>query len=440
MIYIFTIATSLLIAYLILSLHGPPLILIAIGFQFSQVSLRAFQSLIMGEALTSLSAFGTDIEPAIYLGASGLTMLTLGVWLGAKRSPDHELPPAIGHRQLFVLAMLALAAGHVFSVLQFSIPPAQQLLLGLSGLRYAGLFLIVLIAINDSGKRPAAIGIAMFELGLGFMGFFGAFRIIFYVIFGAFITSWRHLSLRSLVAPAIICFCALLTAIFWSHTKVGYRALLNQGTSSQVVLVPISERFDYLVNALYSFSSSEFQDGLGRLLDRITYVDHMAVVLTRVPNILPHTNGERTIASLLHVLVPRLLYPSKPPLKNDTEDTNLYTGLHDDWSEGTSISMGYLTELYIDFGYAGSLVAMLFIGLVFGIFYRKVRDFQSQHPWLNQSFCMMLVLPFAVFETALVKLVGSLIVTFISVFILQRWAVPFILKWLGRISKHSLAE
>jgi hypothetical protein len=437
MIEIFVILSFALIVLMILSIYGPPFLLIAIGFQFIQVSIRVFQSLLTGESLGKLAQFGVDLEPAILLAASGLAFMTFGIWLVARKPSIvgrsiHQKP--LGNKQIILVAIVALVAGHVLDVMQWVVPAAQQLLLGLAGLKHIGLFLLVWIAIKDAGSRALAGAVVAFELLLGVMGFFGEFRLVFYVVFGAVLASGVKFNARIFVPGVIVGLCAVLMAIFWSHTKVGYRAFLNQGTDAQIVLVPMSERLDYLGNAFMTFGASEFQDGLERLVDRITYVDHLAVVLARVPAIIPHANGERSGAAVLHVLVPRLFYPSKPPLQNDTEATNFYTGLHDNWQDGTSISMGYLTELYIDFGWEGALLIMFIIGLVFGNFYKTLRDYPLGNLILNHSFCMVMVLPFAVFETALVKLFGSLIVVFISMIFLQRFGIPFLLRKLSQLS------
>ncbi len=427
----------IIIIIMISSIYGPPFLIIAIGYQFTQVSIRVFQSILTGESLGKLAQFGVDLEPAIFLAASGLALMTFGIWLVARKPSItgrsiHQRP--LGNKQIMLLAIVALVAGHALDVIQWVVPAAQQLILGLAGLKHIGLFLLVWIAMKDAGSRPLAGAVVAVELLLGVMGFFGEFRVVFYVVFGAVLASGVKFDARIFVPGVIVGLCAVLMAIFWSHTKVGYRAFLNQGTDAQIVLVPMSERLDYLGNAFMTFGASEFQDGLERLVDRITYIDHLAVVLARVPAIIPHANGELSGAAVLHVLAPRLFYPSKPPLRNDTEATNFYTGLHDDWKDGTSISMGYLAELYIDFGWEGALLIMFMIGLVFGKFYKTLRDYPSDSLVLNQSLCLVMALPLAVFETALVKLFGSLIVVFLSMLFLQRFGIPFLLRKFSQLS------
>ncbi len=418
------------IIFFVRSMGGPPILIIAMGFQFIQASIRALQAAIVGEPVNSFAAFGVDIEPAIIFASIALAVLAFGIWLTGRgnSTSDREIPSATTDAsKMLILSITALIGGHVLAFVQFAIPPAQQLLQGLASLRHVGLFILIYLAIKQGKVQALALGIVMAELILSVMGFFGGFRLVFYVIFGAVLASYKRLNTRMVVSALFVTLSALSMAIFWSHAKVGYRIFLNQGTDAQVTLVPVSERINYLASAFMTFGSTEFQDGLERLLNRITYVDHLAVVMTRVPSVIPHAEGERMGAALMHVFVPRLIFPSKPPLENDTVATNFYTGLHDNWSDGTSISMGYLAEIYIDVGIGGALFIMFLVGLVYGFFFRSLREFSKFPPVLNQALCMMVVLPFSVFETALVKLIGSLIVTFASAFVLQRLVIPILL-------------
>ena len=76
--------------------------------------------------------------------------------------------------------------------------------------------------------------------------------------------------------------------------------------------------------------------------------------MRNVPNDLPFQDGAHIGATVIHVLQPRLFFPDKPPLLSDTDVVEKYTGLHfgDSSSAGISVSLGYLAELYIDFGVA----------------------------------------------------------------------------------------
>jgi uncharacterized membrane protein YecN with MAPEG domain len=133
---------------------------------------------------------------------------------------------------------------------------------------------------------------------------------------------------------------------------------------------------------------------------------------------------------MLHVLTPRILFPDKPPLPNDSEVTARYTNLPIVVfaDENTSISIGYLGELYVDFGVGGALLAVLIMAIAYGRCYRAVRDHQRTPIYVNYGLCMMLAMAFSTFETALIKMIGSTVMVAAVVLILQRLVLPALMS------------
>jgi hypothetical protein len=132
-------------------------------------------------------------------------------------------------------------------------------------------------------------------------------------------------------------------------------------------------------------------------------------------------------AAVLHVLTPRILFPDKPATPDDTTVTAYYTDLptvlfaH---ADTTSISIGYLGELYIDFGIWGALVAVSLMGVAFGRCYCAIRDYPGTPTFVNYGLCMMIVLQFSAFETALIKMLGAVVMVLASALALQRVIWP----------------
>jgi hypothetical protein len=152
--------------------------------------------------------------------------------------------------------------------------------------------------------------------------------------------------------------------------------------------------------------------------------------MERVPETLPHEGGARLAEAILHVLTPRVLFPDKPEVRSDTEVTARYTGLPlAVWADqSTSISIGYLGELYIDFGVAGAVIAAFLIGLASGRAYRAIRDHTRTPGFINYGLCMMVALTLATFEIALIKLLGSVVTVIAAALLLQRWVWPVLLS------------
>jgi O-antigen ligase len=146
--------------------------------------------------------------------------------------------------------------------------------------------------------------------------------------------------------------------------------------------------------------------------------------MQNMPDRLAYQNGAITLSVLRHVTVPRALWKDKPALPSDTEVMSKYTGLAMVWNDDTSISIGYLGELYADFGYTGGIVGSLIIGLLVGTAYRLVRDQKRMSALMAAGLCLMLALPIAYFGTAYVKLIGSFVLTFFLVLTLSYSVFP----------------
>jgi hypothetical protein len=222
----------------------------------------------------------------------------------------------------------------------------------------------------------------------------------------------------------------VLLGVFWSAVKKDYRNFLNLGTGGQVVLQPVDERLAFLVNKAAEFDGRQFAYGVELLLGRLSYIDFLAATMEQVPKALPHEGGALLGAAVWHVLTPRILFPEKPELPSDTLMTAYYTGVAEAvWAdETTSISIGYMGELYIDFGVGGALLAVFLMGLAYGKCYRVIRDDPRTPSFVNYGLCMMVALAFSTFGTALIKLVGSLLMVMIAAFALQRLLWPVLIS------------
>jgi hypothetical protein len=173
-------------------------------------------------------------------------------------------------------------------------------------------------------------------------------------------------------------------------------------------------------------------EGFDRLVSRHGYIEFLGLTMQNVPSGIPHENGQLTLSVLKHIATPRFLFPDKPQLPSDTEIMAKYTGLPFTWDENTSISIGYLGELYIDFKYWGGLVAVAVFGWLVGFVYRSLRDYAASPALITAGFCLMAALPIAYFGTAYVKLIGSFAFSSAIAITVQRYGLPIVLPILLR--------
>ena len=156
--------------------------------------------------------------------------------------------------------------------------------------------------------------------------------------------------------------------------------------------------------------------------------------MRNVPSHLPFQDGAQIGATVMHVLQPRLIFPDKPPLISNSDVVEKYTGLHfgDSSSAGTSVSLGYLAELYIDFGVLGSLGVMFILGVLFGRSFKFICSSSSLSWLVTFGLGVVLVMPVMQFEQALAKTVGGFLTTFITIVVLKLFLFPPLLRMLGK--------
>ncbi|MGH7192692.1 MAG: hypothetical protein ACREJM_04055, partial [Candidatus Saccharimonadales bacterium] len=138
-----------------------------------------------------------------------------------------------------------------------------------------------------------------------------------------------------------------------------------------------------------------------------------------VPARKPHQKGELWLDAIKHVCMPRALFPNKRVV-NDSERTNRFTSRNVAGADqGTSISIGYMGESYIDFGPVGMFVPIFLLGIYYGWIYRWfVR--RAANPLLGMAIATSLLLFSAhLLESSNVKIVGGAMAGLLMLAVLQ---------------------
>jgi hypothetical protein len=224
---------------------------------------------------------------------------------------------------------------------------------------------------------------------------------------------------------------AFVASLAWMSIRDDYRNYLNQGTGQQVVLVSPVEQVSTFGQLLSTVDGETLEGSVQTLFRRVAYVDYFAAVLQYVPEHHPHENGGLLAGALGHILIPRLIYPDKPWLESDSDITMRYTGLIvPSTAQGTSISLGYMAETYVDFGPYGMYVPILLFGLTWGLMYRWfVR--KAPQAATGIAFATVLALSASQFEIAQTKLIGGMFSRFLLFAVLVRYVMPAIHRWLS---------
>jgi hypothetical protein len=427
-------ATLSLIILLLWQGDDPPILLLPALFQWTEVAIVPISTIWLKIPLSELSPFGADINRSSIYGLLGISALAIGMAVGKGRSQRPSFMARLREEaerwpvgQTLAVSLILVVGGYGLIFLSGVAGPLREPLNQASGIKYIGLFLLTFLCLTRKRNYGILLAVMFFEVGFGLTGFFADFKNSILTFFVAAITARPKTKITDLFIVSFAGSLILVVAVFWSAIKPDYRDFVNKGTGAQIIAVPLSERIDFLADSAGRFDEQMAADGFQRLVARHGYVEFLGLVMTYMPSSLPYQNGEITMSVVRHITVPRILWPEKPVLANDTEIMSKLTGLPMTWNEDTSISVGYLAELYADFGYIGGLISAFMIGFIVGLAYRFTRNQFTYSAIICAGLCLLLALPIAYFGTAYVKMVGAFVMSFVVVLILGRFAMPVLL-------------
>ena len=420
-----------------------PVLLFAVSFQWLQVTAKVFHANFLGIDVTSLSNYtlGSELPSlasAIWLSLVGLTVLAVGMRLGMRKlgpvrweEANHEVAGLSTNRAFLLYLLCTMLA----AVLQANAWAAGgglvQILRGAVSIKWVGFFILGYIVLKRKEGYPFFAAAVVIEFVSG-IGFFSGFKTVIFVTLLVIFTV-RHRLKPTAIAAGFVLFGALL--IFgagWTSIKGEFRGYLNQGTNSQATLVSRSDQFDKLGELIGDLEWYDISVAMGELFGRIAYVDYFALSIDYVPEVLPHEGGSLWKQSIMHTLTPRLFFPSKPPLVSDSETTMRYTGLVlAGEKEGTSISIGYMGESYIDFGRYGMFFPIFILGVIWGFMYYYFTS-RAQSLIIGYAFATALLISAYQFEMAGIKLVGGMVLNFLVLALILRFGEKHLVSWLSR--------
>ncbi len=289
----------------------------------------------------------------------------------------------------------------------------RQPILAFATIKWFPIFLISWTTIQHRKKPGYLLLVLMFEILAGFTGFFSSFKsILFMVIVVGLGTTLDSRRIR--IAPILVSTAGcLLLASFWQAIKVDYREFLNQGTGMQVVSVPVMDRFAYLGEAVLSTTPDELKEGAISGILRLGYIEYFAYCIRSVPKRIPHQHGQLWLDAVKHTFMPRILFPNKPVI-NESKRTSQFTMIRVAGADrGTSITIGYPGESYIDFGVPLMFVPIFLLGAFYSYTYESLA--QIKNGIGGVALATALLLPYVVHMAASnTSLVGGLTTGFIA--------------------------
>lgn len=422
----------------------PPILFYMMGYQWLQATIMIFNADLQGLPLEAME-LSQNAAQATWLSMFGLLMVAAGLRIAAGPSYAPVAQPIVeSHasqlsvRKLFFACLLAIGFAGAMGVVAFIFRSLSQPILIASWMHWIIVYMFAYTVLSQRRGYTALALIFAAEILIGFLGFFSQFKVILMIFLLAALAAPSALKGVRLRAALGVSVCILVLGIVWTGIKQEYRAFLNQGTEQQIVVVSIGDRIDKLYELVSALDSETVKESAETLVKRVSYVHFFGEAMHVVPDRIPYENGKLWWEAIQNFLMPRVLNPDKPVL-DDSKRTAHYIGRYvADADDGTSISLGYVAESYIDFGPVWMALPLLAWGFFVGRGYRAlVRS--TKYPLFGYAAATVLIsIGASVLEQSNVKMVGGMVLGFVLFYIIQKLFAKRILQLLVMPRKPDL--
>ena len=192
---------------------------------------------------------------------------------------------------------------------------------------------------------------------------------------------------------------------YWQDGGIGTQQ--EQGGRVERVTFWIQSSFDKWNEALSDSSGDSFRKALNPSVSRISLLNQTANVIDLTPSVVPYQYG--WLYSYMAITwIPRFVWPDKPSMSEANQYYQVAYGLStEDDLNRVSISVGLLTEGFMNFGWAG-VVGIMFLAGIFFDFYQKT--FLSKTSGALMTGIGVILLPqFLSVESQMAQYVGGII-------------------------------
>jgi hypothetical protein len=407
----------------------------ALSYQWIQVFASVVQSFLDGASISERLG-GEHFEMAAVLSGLGLVFWAIGIKLAIFNQATFPMESLAAGLRSIKLKKLNIA-WVAFTILNLGLTQIGGVISGISQaisalliLKWLIVFLIFQrwMVLKEGGM--VVLFVFLIEVGVGMTGFFSSFKMVFFVCLtaasGVTLLSGKLSNFSGLLAVLL-----MFVLLIWQGIKGSYREFLNQGERSQAVSVSLVERVKWLGTNIIMLNGESLAEGWTSGLRRVVYIEYFGHSIKYVPAMVPHTTGQLWWEAVKHPLTPRMLFPNKSAI-HDSDRTNAFTGqVVAGYEEGTSVSIGYIGESYIDFGKFLMFAPILLWGGVVGLCYKVLRR-NAPHPILGSGLASCWILSQVMYlESSNIKLVGGVLSSFLVLLVFLRSCGPIFWCWLS---------
>jgi hypothetical protein len=364
----------------------------------------------------------SDYDYPAQLALEGWVMLLLGFRLASKRIKAIRLGKTMFDlRRVRSAALILSALGPIahFAEFQLQLPVVLGGVARLfHGLGYLGIGLMVMEITQGRATFGTKIWLAtMTTLLLALQlstGFISGLVTTAAVILLSFWAVRRKLGWKLIVAAVLITVIALTIKSSTDEFRVASWKVNNDLSST----AKVSLFANLVMNRIEADGiNTALRTGWRSSATRSANMDLLADIVRRTPSPVPYWFG-RSYVSLIGLAIPRFVWPSKPT-KNLGQLFGHRYSLLDTHDTHTSFNLPFLVEFYANFGEAGIVLGMLFVGVIYGVLARFFNN-PGQGP-LVTFLGIVLMLPVVNIESDFSLIFGGLLMDGTALWLILRY-------------------
>jgi hypothetical protein len=390
--------------------NHPPVIPLALTFQWTQVTCGIYYYALTGRQLEAM--YASDYRRMVLIGLGCIVALALGLGaglrLGKLQFKAETSKPAfvLTWRSLFLAYVGSTLLNGVLHEVAWSLPGLTQGLLAIGYLRLGALFLMFRRLVSPRFRWEWVAGLLVFEVVLGFTGYFAGFREPLVIFALALIETFDVRALTHWMRMGLLTAFGALLGVMWIGIRTTYRAEVDQSlTESRAERL---QQVGALSSVWFESELDSMAEDVDRLVERLWAIYYPALAVSRVPSVLPYDDGAILLSAVTHLVTPRILFPDKGVLQSDSELVRKYTGVFVAGpDQNTSIAFGYAAESYVDFGVPLMFVPSLIFGLIMGVVYRALFHYIRRGELAVGFACVLFWVSLYLFERSWVKTLGT---------------------------------
>ena len=423
------VAVLLLMWALLSTAEGPPVLALALTYQWMQVTIGLFYSTLTGEELEAM--YQTDWQRMMLIGLGWVTCLAVAMFYGIvltrqRMAPSPDAPVrAVSAKVLYIAYGASLLLTGVVQELAWKYPMFTQAILAITFTHLGLLFVLTRRFTRPYFQWEKLAMLMAIEVAVGFTGYFAGFREPIIMAGIAILEVFDRRDMRHWLFAGTLVIVLGLSSLVW----MSVRGQLRQEIDDELLSNSRIERFDRartLSTGLLTQAAADYREAATRLIDRLWAIKYPGMALDRVPSSVPHTGGDLMWEAVTHLVTPRFLYPDKPELISDSELVRKYAGANVAGSESnTSIAFGYAAESYVDYGIPWMFAPAIVWGFLLGVAFQFWQSIIRHRELAVAVTTVMFWLALYLFERSWAKTLGGTVTLMVYlgglVYLIDQW-------------------